>query len=234
MLLTCRQGDVLTLRNTQHSTADRCCQFKANCWTIEAGFDFCFFPANLSMFSGVRWELAGSPILAGLLFPLQGDAPRMGRETAGFTACPPSAPPSANQSSSSAHSQHCCFASASGGKDTPAWSFKQHGTSSVRRPTQHSWHLSHSRSAFTLGKHIESFKPCLPTLILTSSPLRRTQPAESNTEGPHICVKSTLAKNCQKIQREESRYQLNMAGTPVNHFNIGDWVESERDDTRGL
>ena len=37
------------------------------------------------MFWGVRQ--AGSPILAGLLFPLQGDAPRMGRETAGFTAC---------------------------------------------------------------------------------------------------------------------------------------------------
>ena len=53
---------------------------------------FQFFPVNLSMFWSVRLA-AGSPILAGLLFPLQGDAPRMGRETAGFTAClPPLAP----------------------------------------------------------------------------------------------------------------------------------------------
>ena len=36
------------------------------------------------------------------------------------------------------------------GKDTPA--FKQHGTSSVRRPTLHRWHLSPASSAFTLGK----------------------------------------------------------------------------------
>ena len=64
------------------------------------------------------------------------------------------APPPANQSSEvqvRTGSQHCCFArSASEGKDTPA--FKQHGTSSVRRPTLHRWHLSPGSSAFTLGK----------------------------------------------------------------------------------
>ena len=105
-------------------------------------------------------------------------------ETAGFS-CPAIPLHQPTRAPAPHKSQHCCFASASGPKDTPAcWSFKQHGTSSVRRPTLHSWHLVQSRSAFTLGKQsntdFESFKPCLPTLILTSSPLRRIQLAESN------------------------------------------------------
>ena len=177
------QSDVWTLRNTRHSKVDRWSQFKANCRTIEAGFDF-----SLSMFWSV-WQAAGSPILAGLVFPLQGDAPRMGRETAGFTACP--APtvsqPELQLELRTQPTLLLCEEERERRKDTRACccSFKQHGTSSVRRPTLHSWHLVQSRSAFTLGKQsntdFESFKPCLPTLILTSSPLRRTQLAESNT-----------------------------------------------------
>ena len=46
------QSDVWTLRNTRHSKADRWSQFKANCRTIEAGFDF-----SLSMFWSV-WQAA--------------------------------------------------------------------------------------------------------------------------------------------------------------------------------
>ena len=117
-------------------------------------------------------------------------------------ACPPSLQPSANQSSSSAHSQHCCFArsASGGGKDTPA--FKQHGTSSVRRPTLHSWHLDQSRSLLshleTTNSDFESFKPCLPTLILTSSQPRRTQLAESNTDSPHIRIKFHSVKKTLK------------------------------------
>ena len=177
------QSDVWTLRNTRHSKVDRWSQFKANCRTIEAGFDF-----SLSMFWSVWQASAGSPILAGLVFPLQGDAPRMGRETAGFTACPLSHHQPTRAPGPAPHTANTVALRArAGGKDTPACccSFKQHGTSSVRRPTLHSWHLVQTRSAFTLGKRsntdFESSKPCLPTSILTSSPLRRTQLAESNT-----------------------------------------------------
>ena len=206
---------------------------------MEAGFDFSF-PENLSMFWGV-WQAGRQAALSlpASCSPYRAMHPGWGEKL--LVSLPAPLPPPANQSSSSssAHSQHCCFArrSASGGKDTPACcsSFKQHGTSSVRRPTLHSWHLFQSRSAFTLGKQsntdFETFKPCLPTLILTSSPLRRTQLAESNTV---FASNSMLAKTCRRIQRESSRSQLTMADTPVNCFNIGDWVESERDDTRGL
>ena len=113
-------------------------------------------------------------------------------ETAGFS-CPAIPLHQPTRAPAPHKSQHCCFASASGPKDTPAcWSFKQHGTSSVRRPTLHSWHLSQSSSLLSHleNRHFESLKSCLLTLILTSSPLRRTQPEESKTNPRYLHLTS--------------------------------------------
>ena len=80
MWLTCRR-DVWTLRNTRHSKADRWSQFKANCWTMEPGFNVS------SQCSGMFcWQAALS--LPASCSPYRAMHPGWGRETAGFTAWP--------------------------------------------------------------------------------------------------------------------------------------------------
>ena len=154
---------------------------------------FQFFPVNLSMFWSVRLA-AGSPILAGLLFPLQGDAPRMGRNC--WFLLPRDPSPPANQSSSSAQEPTLllCERERTEGYASllvlqTTWDiFSQTPNTAQLAP------LPKLLSAFTLGKpsrtHFESLKSCLPTLILTSSPLRRTQPEESKTNPRYLHLTS--------------------------------------------
>ena len=158
---------------------------------------FQFFPVNLSMFWSVRLA-AGSPILAGLLFPLQGDAPRMGRETAGFTACPPSptttSQPELQLQLRTQPTLLLCERERTEGYASllvlqTTWDiFSQTPNTAQLAP------LPKLLSAFTLGKpsptHFESLKSCLLTLILTSSPLRRTQPEESKTNPRYLHLTS--------------------------------------------
>ena len=188
MWLTCRR-DVWTLRNTRHSKADRWSQFKANCWTMEPGFNVS------SQCSGMFcWQAALS--LPASCSPYRAMHPGWGRETAGFTACPAPTISQPELQLELRTQPTLLLCEERERREGYASSFKQHGTSSVRRPTLHSWHLVQSRSAFTLGKQsntdFESFKPCLPTLILTSSPPRRTQLVESNSI---FASNSTLAKS---------------------------------------
>ena len=154
------------------------------------------------MFSGVRGELlAGSPILAGLLFPLQGDAPRMGRETAGFTACPPSPTTTSQPELQLQLRTQPTLLLCEEERE------RREGYASLLLLVQTTWDIFSQTpntaqlaplpkllSAFTLGKpsptHFESLKSCLLTLILTSSPLRRTQPEESKTNPRYLHLTS--------------------------------------------
>ena len=108
-------------------------------------------------------------------------------ETAGFS-CPAIPLHQPTRAPAPHKSQHCCFASASGREGYASLLLLVQTTWDIFSQTPNTAQLAplpKLLSAFTLGKpsrtHFESLKSCLPTLILTSSPLRRTQLAESNT-----------------------------------------------------
>ena len=127
--------------------------------------------------------LAGSPILAGLLFPLQGDAPRMGERNCWFH-CLARSNHQPTRAPAPHKSQHCCFASASGREGYASLLLLVQTTWDIFSQTPNTAQLAprpNSLCFHTWKTDFESSKPCLPTLILTSSPLRRTQLAESNT-----------------------------------------------------
>ena len=176
------------------------------------------------------------------LVPLTGRCTQDGERNCWFHCLP--APPRSNHQPTRAPAPHTA--------NTVALRGARAEEGRIRQPSNNMGHLQSDAQHCTVGtstkvalcfhtwkqsnSDFESFKPCLPTLILTSSQPRRTQLAESNTDSPHIRIKfhSVKKRHTKERSKEKRSNQLTMAGTPVNHFNIGDWVESERDDTRGL